>query len=202
MPGKHSRRPGRRGASLAWPQMADGDELDVLLAQVGRADRTAFATFYDRTAGPVFGVIRKVLRDRSMAEEVMQEVMIEVWRTAPRFDSSKGSAASWVITMARRRAVDRVRSEQSARRRNLAAGLMADATTPDLEDDILADDDRRRVRVALSDLTDLQRQAIELAYVEGQTYREVAESLQVPLGTVKSRIRDGLARLAATMGVT
>jgi len=107
-----------------------------------------------------------------------------------------------VITMARRRAVDRVRSEQSARRRNLAAGLMADATTPDLEDDILADDDRRRVRVALSDLTDLQRQAIELAYVEGQTYREVAESLQVPLGTVKSRIRDGLARLAATMGVT
>ena len=202
MPGKHSRRPGRRGASLAWPQMADGDELDVLLAQVGRADRTAFATFYDRAAGPVFGVIRRVLRDRSMAEEVMQEVMIEVWRTAPRFDSSKGSAASWVITMARRRAVDRVRSEQSARRRNLAAGLMADATTPDLEDDILADDDRRRVRVALSDLTDLQRQAIELAYVEGHTYREVAESLQVPLGTVKSRIRDGLARLAATMGVT
>lgn len=172
-----------------------------LLTATGTGDRDAFARLYDLVAGPVFGTIRGILRDPSMAEEVTQEVLVEVWRTAPRFDPERGSAKAWILTMARRRAIDRVRSEQSHRDRTENVG----AASRDPERDTTYDAVERaaehaELRRALDGLTDLQRDAIERAYLEGKTYREVAEELDTPLGTVKTRMRDGLLRLRDTLG--
>lgn len=176
---------------------------DELLTAVAQGDREAFATLYDRLADGVFGVVRRVLRDPSLAEEVAQEVMLEVWRTAPRFAPERGRARTWVFTMAHRRAVDRVRSEQAGRDRNDRYGL-ADQRMPF---DVVAEEvesrlESKQIRAALNELTDLQREAIELAYYGGHTYEEVARLLDIPLGTAKTRLRDGLIRLRDRMGVT
>lgn len=177
----------RRGA-------AADDGLGTLLGLVARGDRAAFEAVYDRLGGPVFGVVRAVLRDGAQSEEVTQEVLLEVWRAASRFDSRRGSALSWVMTLAHRRAVDRVRSEQAAARREMRSGhpgadydMVADAVASRL--------DAQRVRRCLDSLTSLQRESLTLAYYGGHTYREVAELLGVPVGTVKTRMRDGLIRL-------
>jgi len=145
--------------------------------------------------------VRKVLRDPSQSEEVAQEVLLEVWRAASRFDPARGSATSWVLTIAHRRAVDRVRSESAAtaREQKLAPG-------PDTADDVaeLAEAalDRRRVRRCLGALTTLQAQSVRLAYYGGYSYPQVSELLGVPLGTIKTRIRDGLIRLRDCLEVT
>lgn len=185
------------------PAMSDEPNADELLERVGRGDQDAFAALYDRVAGEVFGVVRRVLRDPAQSEEVVQEVLLEVWRTAPRFDTSRGNARTWILKMAHRRAVDRVRSEQASRDRTerLAAGDRSrDVDT--VSEEVETRFEHEQVRCALGELTDLQRQAVELAYYGGLTYREVAESLGAPLGTVKTRLRDGLIRLRDALGVS
>lgn len=173
------------------------------LAAVARGDETAFAALFDELSDVVYGVIRRIVRDPSLSEEVAQEVFVEVWRTAPRFVEERGSARTWVLTMAHRRAIDRVRSEQASRNRNDRVGRkQQDRAFDVVSEQVELNDEHRRVTEALATLTDVQREAVELAYYQGYTYREVAELLGTPLGTVKTRMRDGLIRLRDAMGVT
>jgi RNA polymerase sigma-70 factor (ECF subfamily) len=187
------------------PEAAERGEadLDVLLALAGRGDQAAFEAAYDRVAAPVYGLIRRVLRDSAQAEEVAQETLLEVWRTAARFDRARGSALAWVMTIAHRRAVDRVRSEAAATARE--ARVVA-AATPALADEVAeaveSSLEAERVSRCLDGLTELQRESITLAYYSGYTYPQVASALSVALGTVKTRIRDGLKRLRDCLGVT
>ncbi len=176
---------------------------EELLVATARGDQAAFGALYDRVAGPVYGVIRRVLRDPAQSEEVAQEVLVEVWRTASRFDPHRGSATTWIMTMAHRRAIDRVRSEQASRDRDERIGHR-DRVRPfdEVAEEVETRFEHRQVRAALDQLTDLQREAVELAYYGGYTYREVAELLDTPLGTVKTRLRDGLIRLRDCMGVS
>lgn len=187
----------RRGPS-AGP--GDGADLAVLIGHVARGDQPAFEEVYDRLAGPVLGTVRGVLRDLAQSEEVMQEVLLELWRTASRFDPGKGSALSWVMTLAHRRAVDRVRSEQKAAQREFRAAT-AQVDFDDVTETVEATLDRERVRHCLRSLTDLQRESVTLAYYGSYTYSEVAGLLGVAVGTVKTRMRDGLIRLRDCLGV-
>ena len=176
---------------------------EQLLVEVGRGDQQAFAELYDRLAGMVYGVVRRVLRDPAQSEEVTQEVLVEVWRTATRFDADRGRARTWVLTMAHRRAIDRVRSEQSSRDRTERVGSQsASPAFDDVAEEVETKFEHEQIREGLAALTDLQREAVELAYYQGYTYREVAELLDAPLGTIKTRMRDGLIRLRDAMGVT
>jgi RNA polymerase sigma-70 factor, ECF subfamily len=183
------------------PASREADD-EALLAAVARGDQAAFAALYDRIAPLVHGVVRRVVRDPAQSEEVTQEVLVEVWRTAVRFDPDRGSARAWILTMAHRRAIDRVRSEQSSRdRTERVAGRQHVRPFDDVAEQVETSLDHDRVRAALGTLTELQRQAVELAYYQGYTYREVAERLETPLGTIKTRMRDGLIRLRDAMGV-
>jgi RNA polymerase sigma-70 factor (ECF subfamily) len=179
-----------------------GPELAELLQRSARGDRSAFAELYDATAGRVHGLVLRVVRDPAQAEEVTQEAYLEIWRTASRYDPSRGSAVSWLFTIAHRKAVDRVRSAEASSRREstyhhrnqtVDHDTTADTATASLE--------ARRVRTALGALTEVQREAIELAYFGGYTHSEVASLLDLPIGTAKTRIRDGLIRLRDTIGV-
>jgi RNA polymerase sigma-70 factor (ECF subfamily) len=185
-----------RRASPAAP-----DELHAALAAVARGDEAAFAVVYDRAAPAVLGTARRILRDPAQSEEVMQEVLLEVWRTAARFDPAAGSAAAWISTLAHRRAVDRVRSEQRAARREARSAAAADVGYDEVAEAVEASLDRERVRRCLDGLTELQRESVTLAYYGGYSYREVAQLLGVAVGTVKTRMRDGLIRLRDCLGV-
>jgi len=177
------------------------DTLAEMLAATARGDAEAFAAVYDQVAAPVLGIARRVVRDPAQSEEIAQEVLLEIWRTASRFDAAKGSPMAWVMTLAHRRAVDRVRSTQKqAERERRTATLevpydeVAEAVETSLE--------QERVRRCLDALTDLQRESVTLAYYSGYTYGEVATLLGVPAGTVKTRMRDALIRLRDCLGVT
>lgn len=176
------------------------DPATLAFARVREGDEQAFAEFYDHVAPTVFGVVLRVLRDRAQAEEVTQEVFVELWRTAPRFDPQRGSVRSWANTMAHRRAVDRVRSEQSARDREVTDGARVVPSVDDVADRVVTDLDRAGVAEALGTLSDSQREAVTLAFYGGLTYREVATRLAIPEGTAKTRIRDGLTKLRDLMG--
>lgn len=180
-----------------------GPDLAALLGQVAAGNPTAFEAVYDLIAAPVFGVIRAVLRDRGQSEEVTQDVLTEIWRTAARFDPGRGSAMAWVTTIAHRRAVDRVRAEQKTAERQLRAAA-ADAVIAydEVAEAVQASLDRQRVRRCLGSLTGLQRESLTLAYYGGHSYRQVAALLGVPSGTVSTRMRDGLIRLRDCLEAT
>ncbi|MEV7232700.1 sigma-70 family RNA polymerase sigma factor [Streptomyces sp. NPDC051020] len=180
-----------------------GPDLQELLGLVARGDQAAFATVYDAVCGPVLGLVRSVLRDPAQSEEVAQEVLVEVWRTAPRFQASRGNAMNWVLTLAHHRAVDRVRSVEATTAREHRAALLNrtpefDEVTEQVENRL----EREQVRRCMRTLSEQQRQSVTLAYYRGLTYREVAELLSVPLGTIKTRLRDGLIRLRDCLGVS
>ncbi|MBM0123924.1 ECF RNA polymerase sigma factor SigK [Pimelobacter simplex] len=184
------------------PAGGHGPDLGALLRQSARGDSAAFATLYDATAARVHGLALRVVRDRAQAEEVTQEVFLEVWRQASRYDAERGSALAWLMTITHRKAVDRVRSAEAASRRDATweqrnQGVEHDTTAEAAHASLEA----HRVRAALGQLTDVQREAIELAYFGGYTHTEVATLLDLPVGTAKTRIRDGLIRLRDTIGV-
>ena len=177
-------------------------ELVELVLASARADADAFARLYDLTSGRVYGIVWRVLRSTDHAAEVTQEVYTEVWRQATRFDPTKGSALAWIATMAHRRAVDRVRSvtREVARDEHYAVtgiGREVDHVWEGVEQRLEA----QRVRKGLESLTPIQREALTLAYFGGFTQTEIAERLHLPLGTVKTRVRDGLIRLRDVLGV-
>ncbi|WP_217251267.1 sigma-70 family RNA polymerase sigma factor [Streptomyces sp. AC602_WCS936] len=178
-------------------------DLQQLIREVALGDQDSFAAVYDAVAGPVLGVVRAVLRDQAQSEEVAQEVLVEVWRTAPRYRPERGTVINWILTLAHRRAVDRVRSVEAAAARDHKAALLDrtpeyDEVTEQVETRL----EREQVRRCLRTLTEIQRQSVTLAYYRGLTYRQVAEALALPLGTVKTRLRDGLIRLRDCLGVS
>ncbi|CAN5662170.1 ECF RNA polymerase sigma factor SigK [soil metagenome] len=191
----------RRLRSVPFTDTAlNSDPLADDLLRCGRGDQMAFAALYDQLAPYVYGVVLRVVRDPSQAEEVTQEVFVELWRIAPRFDGKKGSVKAWSATVAHRRAVDRVRSEQSARNRTDKESHKRITETDVVVETVEASFDQARVRRALANLTPGQREAVELAYFGAHTYREVAVLLGVAEGTIKSRIRDGMIRLRDELG--
>jgi RNA polymerase sigma-70 factor (ECF subfamily) len=173
-----------------------------LLALVAQGDRIAFAELYDTTAPRVLGLIRRILIDHAQSEEVAQEVFLEIWQSAGRFEPNRGSATTWILTMAHRRAIDRIRSSQAGRDRDLRVGVRDfSPEVDDVSEQAEIRLENERVRRAMARLTELQRQAITLAYYEGLTHTEIAQRLGIPLGTVKTRLRDGMIRLRDEMGV-
>ncbi len=178
--------------------MPTTNPLDALMSRVADGDTDAFSRLYDQTSPMVYGLALRVVRSEAMAEEVTQEVFLQVWRKSSEFDPDRGAVKTWIATLAHRRAVDAVRRSQSARDRE--ARVPDDPPLPDVAEAAVVSDERERVRAALGALTDLQLQVIEMAYFGGLTYREVAERLDTPLATVKTRIRDGLARMRAALG--
>lgn len=203
----HQRRPGMLVAVSTDSEaerdaLASPDAANALLQRVATGDQRAFSDLYDIIAARMLGLVRHVLKDHSQSEEVVQEVMLEVWQTAARFDPNKGRAVTWMLTMAHRRAIDRVRSAQSSRDRDTKVGIRdLDREFDSVSESVEIRVEHERVEKALSRLTDLQRQAVELAYYGGYSHSEVADMLSVPIGTVKTRLRDGMIRLREEMGV-
>ncbi|NLG55055.1 MAG: ECF RNA polymerase sigma factor SigK [Rhodococcus sp.] len=178
-------------------------QLVAGLAAIADGDGAAFADFYDRTSARVFGLATRVVRNPSVAEEVTQEVYLQVWTSAARqYDPTLASPIGWLMTLTHRRSVDRVRSEQAATTRNQAYGASELGREYDsVSEEVAQQLEEERVTECLGSLTATQRESIGLAYYSGHTYREVAQHLDVALPTVKSRIRDGLIRLKNCLGV-
>lgn len=176
--------------------------LAALLKRAASGDEAAFAELYDEVSSRLYGLVRRVVRDPAQSEEVAQEVLVEVWRTATRFDGERGSASTWIHTMAHRRAIDRVRSAQASHDREERVALRDHVPAYDeVVDTVETRLEQEQVRRCVQGLTDLQRESVTLAYYGGHTYQQVAELLDVPLGTVKTRMRDGLIRLRDCLGV-
>lgn len=174
--------------------------LQELVAEVARGDQQAYEQLYDELSAVVFGICRRVLRDPSEAEEVAQEALLEVWRSASRYDPVRGGVRSWVVTIAHSRAVDRVRSSERRKARETAVTLPEPPAVDVVSEAAISAFEVRRVRKAVAELSDTQRESVRLAFYGGHTHREVAALLDVPLGTVKTRIRDGLTRLRQHLG--
>lgn len=182
---------------------AENLSIESLLREVADGSRTAFAEVYDRISDRVMGLVTRLLRDRAQSEEVTQEVFLEIWQSASKFDQNRGSGMAWVLTMAHRRAVDRIRSAQKSHERDVRIGIR------DMERDFdgVAESveirvENERVKGAMSRLTALQREAVILAYYGGYSHSEMSQILGIPLGTVKTRLRDGMIRLRDELGVT
>lgn len=177
--------------------------LEELLRRSADGDQAAFAELYDQVSGRIHGLVVRILRDHAQSEEVTQEVFLQIWNKADSFDASRGNALSWMMTLAHRRAVDRVRSAQAQSVRDEDYESIRDRPSPDptgqeVEDRFQAS----AVRTAVVDLGPPHQEALELAYFQGMTHREVSIAMGVPLGTAKTRIRDGLRKLRETMGGT
>lgn len=179
------------------------DHVAELLQSVASGDQQAFARLYDMLSSRVFGLILRVLVDRSQSEEVLQEVFLEIWQSAAKFAPNRGQGRSWVLTIAHRRAVDRVRSAQASADRDARVGLRdLDAPRDDVAESVEMRMEARRVAEAVAALPEAQREAITLAYYGGYSQSEIAALVGSPLGTIKTRMRDGLSRLRTLMGVT
>jgi RNA polymerase sigma-70 factor (ECF subfamily) len=188
------------GARSTPLQAAD---LDELLVASSTGDRAAFSALYDQTAPRVFGLVRRLLVDPAQAEEVTQDVFLEVWQTAGRFDPARGKAIAWLLTLTHRRAVDRIRASQAARDRDLRVGVRDLAIPVDeVAEAVEVRVEHERVSAVFTQLSEAQRRCISLAYYDGLTQAEIATELGVPIGTVKTRLRDGLIRLRMLLGVT
>ncbi|MDI6910769.1 ECF RNA polymerase sigma factor SigK [Nocardioides sp.] len=197
--GAPSPEDGAPGADAAARRTAD---LVDLMRRSARGDEQAFARLYDATASRVHGLALRVVRDPAQAEEVTQEAFLEIWRTATRFDPDRGSPLAWLLTITHRKAVDRVRSAQAATRRDTTYHEQNQPVEHDETAEAAhATLEAHRVRGALAALTEVQREAVGLAYFGGYTHTEVATMLDLPVGTAKTRIRDGLIRLRDAMGV-
>ncbi|MFD0261106.1 ECF RNA polymerase sigma factor SigK [Kitasatospora indigofera] len=188
------------------PNLAGGQrqrpELVELLARSALGDQDAFRGLYVTVVGPVFGLVRRVLRDHAQSEEVTQEVMLEVWRTAARYRPERGEVMTWIMTLAHRRSVDRVRSAQAAADRDRRVASWSQVTSYDeVAEQVEHRLEREQVRRCLKSLTELQRESVTLAYYRGYSYQEAAVVLGAPLGTIKTRMRDGLIRLRDCLGV-
>jgi RNA polymerase sigma-70 factor (ECF subfamily) len=178
-------------------------DLDVLLRQVAQRDVDAFAALYDRTRARVYGMVTRVLRDPGYSEETTQDIYLQVWRSAGSYDPTAGSPMAWLLTLAHRRAVDRVRSEEAASQRESRYGAAnLDPPVDHVADSVILLDERRRVVDCMASLSDLQREAIQLAYYEGLTYVQVSERLSANLATIKSRMRDGIRGLKNCLGIS
>ena len=186
-----------RGTAGAQPE-----PLESLLTRVGRGDEDAFAMVYDRTSGAVFGLARRVVRDPARAEEVAQEAFLQVWQTATRFDADRGSAKTWILTLAHRRAVDAVRRDQSSSDREQRYDWTGGPDFDSVQEEVGTRLEHEQVRRCLANLTELEREAVTLAYFGGYTYAEVSTLLSANPATVKTRMRDGLIRLRDCLGVT
>ncbi len=180
------------------PDRGPGD-VDTLMGLVARGDRTAFEALYDALSSPVYGLARRVVRDPARAEDVTQEVFLEVWRQAARFDRDRGRAKTWIMTITHRRAVDAVRRSESHRRQEDRA-VTDEVVTEDPSERMIATEEHDAVRTCMETLTDLQLESVRLAYFNGYTYNEVATLLDKPLPTIKTRMRDGLIRLRDCLG--
>jgi len=179
------------------------DHAGELLLLVAGGDQQAFARLYDMLSPRVFGLILRVLVDRSQSEEVLQEVFLEIWQSAGRFAPNRGQGRSWILTIAHRRAVDRVRSAQASTDRDVRAGFRDIGVAYDgVAEEVELRIEGQRVSEALSTLPDPQREALTLAYYGGYSQSEIAALVGAPLGTIKTRMRDGLSRLRVEMGVT
>jgi len=176
-----------------------GADVDVLVGRVARGDASAFEALYDELSSAVFGLARRVVRDPARAEDVTQEVFLEVWRKAARFDSGLGRAKTWVMTIAHRRAVDAVRRSESQKRQDERTAP-EEVSHDEPADAVIAAEEQGAVRECLETLTDLQLESVRLAYFNGYTYSEVATLLEKPLPTIKTRMRDGLIRLRDCLG--
>jgi RNA polymerase sigma-70 factor (ECF subfamily) len=175
---------------------------EELLGRVAQGDETAFGDLYDQMAPRVLGLVKRLLVDHAQSEEVTQEIFLEIWQSASRYEAQRGGASTWILTMTHRRAVDRIRSSQSGRDRDTKIGIRDLAVEYDqVSETVETRIEHERVEKAMSRLTELQRQAISLAYYGGLSHSEVAERLRIPLGTVKTRLRDGMIRLRDELGV-
>ena len=193
---------GRQQSRVAGPvgPRPDSDDLSGLLTLVARGDVAAYEAVYDQVAPVVYGTVQRVVRDPAQSEEVVQEALMQIWCCASRYDPAHGSPTAWIVTIAHRRAVDRVRSNQrSADRERRSAPPVAEANP--VADAVEVDLDHQRVRRCLAALSELQRESIVLAYYRGYSYSEVAGLLGVPSGTIKTRMRDGLIRLRDCLGI-
>lgn len=200
--GDSATRSGEEQHSDGRASATSASELNALMARVADGDEPSFAQLYDAIVSRVFGLVLRLLRNSAQAEEVTQEVMVEVWRTASRFDPARGSAISWFLTLAHRRAVDRVRSSQaSTDREQRLAAVNTERAYDQVDEAVMNLMDRQELRRCLEGLTEVQKQALALAYYRGHTYREVARILDAPLPTVKTRMRAGLLRLRDCLGV-
>ncbi|ANF31390.1 RNA polymerase subunit sigma [Leifsonia xyli] len=182
---------------------APAGDLDDLLLRTATGDQEAFSRFYDATASRVLGLIRRLLIDAAQSEEVAQEVFLEAWQSATRFDPNKGRAQTWIMTMAHRRAVDRIRASQASRDRDTAVGIRDLPTAYDqVAETVEVRVEHERVEEAMRTLSEAQRRAVTLAYYGGLSQSEVAAELGIPLGTAKTRLRDAMIRLRQELGVT
>ncbi|WP_026820452.1 ECF RNA polymerase sigma factor SigK [Arthrobacter castelli] len=201
----NARRPGRAGvpeweSGPSGPASGHGD-LQRLLQEVGHGDRDAFVQLYHQTARRVFGMCKRILVDAQLSEDTAQEVYLQIWKTADRYSADGGSPLAWLLTIAHRRAVDKVRSEQRSADREAQYGATVQMVErDDVVDTVTEQGEAEAVVNCLKTLTGTQHESVELAYYGGLTYREVAERLGVAVPTIKSRIRDGLIRLKQCLG--
>lgn len=192
----------RRHLRSASAPTTERTDLGELLRSVARSDESAFARLFDEMGSSVYGLVRRVLRDPSRSEEVTQEVFLQIWQNAHRFDDARGKPRSWMLTLAHRRAVDAVRHDQAATNRDLKYDWTGGPAYDQVEEEVSTRLEHEQVRRCMNGLTQLQREAVNLAYYKGHTYAEVADLLQANPATIKTRMRDGLIRLRDCMGVS
>ncbi len=186
--------------SLTEPNSRNMD-LAELIRQIADQDQQAMSNLYDLTNRLIFGLVLRILNDHATAEEVLLDVYTQVWRQAVRYDGSRGGPLAWITTIARSRAIDRLRADkQEHQRQESLETVVQYATSDDVEEDAFNSELRRIIRKAMEVLTSEQREVIELAYYGGLSQSEIALKLGQPLGTVKTRTRIGMMRLRETLG--